>query len=182
VSRQNPWAKHFQTVWHERAGDPRLPAWLRVAALAYGSHQANGHAPFKPGEIALILASVDTETGEVKSMNKHNVQRSINKAVEYGWLVRPSGSLCLVVPGHAIQGGLGRAANACPLHGRKQRVSQKVTHSRPLSESLSDTPVSHSVTTDNALTCGNVSALYDSSIPHPGDQGSQAPNDPRRTA
>jgi hypothetical protein len=59
-----PWAKHYQHAWEERSGDPNLPDWLRVAALAYGKHSANGHAVFGPGDLALVLGSVDPVTGD----------------------------------------------------------------------------------------------------------------------
>src|ERR687889_983678 len=122
MSRHNPWAKHYQSTWHERSGDPRLPAWLRVAALAYGAHAANGHAMFKPGQVGLVLGAVDHETGEVKPLHKGSVQRAIRTAVEYGWLAPGSGARCLVVPGHAIAGGLGGDANApCPQHRREDK-------------------------------------------------------------
>lgn len=147
MTRQNPWAKHYQAVWHERTADRRLPAWLRVAFLAYGAHKANGHAQFKPGDISLVLGSLNQTTGEIKPMDKHNVQRAISAAVESGWLSSGSSSLCLIVPAHAVQGGIGNATAECPIHKRKSRkVSQPVTHLTPEGESPSDPPVSQPVT------------------------------------
>jgi hypothetical protein len=35
---------HRQQAWEERSGDPRLPRWMRVTALAYAKHRGNGHA------------------------------------------------------------------------------------------------------------------------------------------
>jgi hypothetical protein len=123
VTVVNPWARHFQLVWEERAGDPRLPYWLRVAALAYGKHATNGHAVFKAGQIGLILGTPNPATGEFKPLEKGNVQRAIRTAVEYGWLSKESGSRCLVVPGHAINGGVGgRELSACPQHDKKREV------------------------------------------------------------
>jgi len=127
----NPWARHFQAVWQERSGDPRLPAWLRVACLVYGSHTANGHATFKPGQIALVLAKVDQKTGEVRVPSKYAIRRAIASAVEYGWLAKESGSLCLVVPGHAINGGLGgKPDDECPRCDRRIKVDHSVTHAQ----------------------------------------------------
>jgi hypothetical protein len=158
MSRGNAWARHYQSVWQERAARRNLPNWLRVAALAYGAHAANGHALFKPGDLAVALG----EPG--RPMNKHNVQRAIKTAVDNGWLSSLSGSTCLVVPAHAITGGMGRPGQLCPVHGGPPKVSHSVTHPRPEGESLSDYLVSHSVPTDKPLTCGNVTALYDSSL------------------
>lgn len=126
MSRSNPWGRHFQSIWHERSADPRLPYWLRVSALAYGSHRANGHASFKPGQIGLVLGSVDTGTGEVRRLDKGSVQRAIRTAIDYGWLAERSGARCLVVPGHAIAGGLGRADDTCPQHHRERQGRHSV--------------------------------------------------------
>jgi hypothetical protein len=30
---RNTWAKHYQSVWEERAADPAYPIWCRVAWL-----------------------------------------------------------------------------------------------------------------------------------------------------
>lgn len=133
---QRPWARHFQDEWQYRAGDPRLPYWLRVAALAYGSHQENGHAPFKRGQIALILGSVDAETGEIRPYP--NVRRAIAVAIEYGWLAEGSYWRCLIVPAHvAKKGNIGRA-NPCPIHVKRdanRSLSERFeVHSSTLSE------------------------------------------------
>ena len=127
MSVRNPWGRHYQSVWHERSGDPRLPHWLRVAALAYGSHRANGHAQFKAGQVGLVLGTVDAASGEVRPLDKGSVQRAIRTAVDYGWLAAGSGTRCLVVPGHAIAGGLGGADDDCPQH----KAQAKSRHSAP---------------------------------------------------
>lgn len=120
MTTEKPWARHYQHVWHERTADARLPLWLRVAFLAYGCHRANGHARFKPGEIAEVFGTVNGTTGEIKAADKHNIQRAIRNAVERGWLAEGSSTLCLVVPAHAIEGGLGYTGEKCPLHSRKR--------------------------------------------------------------
>lgn len=96
------WARHYQDVWAEKSGDPRLPHWLRVSALAYGSHEDNGHAPFKRGFVALILGRNDPTVGPVPY---DNVGRAIATAVEYGWLAAGSYWGCLIVPPHMIRKG-----------------------------------------------------------------------------
>lgn len=97
--------------------------WLRVASLAYGKHRANGHANFRPGEVAVILSSIDTTTGEITKPSRQSVGRAIRVAVEYGWLAAGSSSCCLVVPGHAVQGGLGSPHETCKVHNRKRQMS-----------------------------------------------------------
>lgn len=119
MSHINAWSRHYQSVWLERAGDPELPDWLRVAALAYGSHRANGHATFKRGHVALILADVDTDSGALTPRSRQGIYRAIRTAVRHGWLLDGSTARCLVVPGHAITGGLGSPADECPQHARE---------------------------------------------------------------
>jgi stage V sporulation protein SpoVS len=117
----NSWARHYQRPWQERAGNPRLPLWLRVAALTYGSHKANGHANYRPGEVAVALATVDAATGEIRQPTRQDVNRAVKIAIGHGWLAPASGSTCLVVPGHMVAGGLGNAAEPCPVHEKKSR-------------------------------------------------------------
>ncbi len=116
-----PWARHFQDVWHERSGDDRLPKWLRVSALAYGSHQNNGHANFKRGEVALVLATVDRESGAIYPLDRRDVFRAVHQAIQYGWLEEGSSARCLIVPAHAIKKGrLGDTDQPCPIHVRRR--------------------------------------------------------------
>lgn len=110
------WSRHFQGPWEERAGDPRLPLWTRVASLAFGKHRANGHASFGKGDVALTLTTVDRDTGVMKRPDAANVRRAIRLASEYGWLSSESRSTCLVVPEWAISGGLGTANAPCRNH------------------------------------------------------------------
>lgn len=119
-----PFSMQDQGAWEERAGDTRLPSWLRVASLAFGMHRANGHANFSPGQISLILGSVDRD-GVPCPLDKGSTQRAIRKAVEYGWLSPESGSRCLVVPGQKVDGGYGGGRTSpCKHHPRQDGGGQ----------------------------------------------------------
>ena len=109
----NKWAMHFQSVWAERAANRLYPLWQRVAFLAYARHKANGHSTFQRGELSRLLGD------GLKRVDTNNLQRAIRTAVNKGWLDRSSGAECLVVPRHAIRGGLGAAYAACAVHKRK---------------------------------------------------------------
>lgn len=120
MTAERAWARHYQHVWLERTAQINLPLWLRVAFLALGSHRANGHARFKPGEIAEILGGgIDPDTGEIRRLDKHNVQRAIKSAIAQRWLAEGSSSLCLVVPAHAVRGGRGYETEKCPIHEKR---------------------------------------------------------------
>jgi hypothetical protein len=112
---RNTWARHFQSVWAERARDAGYPSWQRVAFLAFGRHGANGHAPFAHGEIARTIPSVNKSTGEVRTND--NISRAIGLAVKRGWLAQGSGTRCLIVPPHAVQGGRASTFSRCAHHG-----------------------------------------------------------------
>lgn len=174
MSRENPWTKHRQSFWQEKSGSPNLPLWLRVVSLAYGVHRRNGHAPFKPGEVALATAVVDLQTGEIRQPNKHQVSRAIRTAIEYRFLAPESNGRCLVVPPYAITGGMvGRPAEVCRYHSETTR-GRKVVSQRQ--------PGYHSETTDNALTCEDASSLYDSSLPPPHSVTRPRPPEPDEAA
>lgn len=132
MSPEKPWARHYHEAWQERAGDDRLPYWLRVTALAYGSHLDNGHARFKRGEIGLILGKLDARTGEILPFE--NVTRAIETAVEYGWLQPESFWGCLVVPAHAIKKGEHGRKPVCPIHAKRRREGKETPaeHARTL--------------------------------------------------
>ncbi|MEP9380824.1 hypothetical protein [Nocardioides sp. KR10-350] len=124
MTAERAWARHFMDEWQARAGDPRLPYWLRIASLAYGHHENNGHAKFKRGEIALILAKVDGETGEIRPHQW--VGRDIALAVEYGWLSEGSFWGCLIVPAHSVRkGDMWATPKPCPIHMRRKAKRAK---------------------------------------------------------
>lgn len=114
---------HRQRVWEERAADPQLPDWLRATAIAYGKHRANGHANFSRGALRHVLATVNRDTGEYGE--NENVSRAIATAVRYGFLARGSNTRCLVVPQHAVEGGLGNVHSPCVIHGPGHPVTRK---------------------------------------------------------
>lgn len=106
---------HRQAVWRERAADraanPSMDNWIRVAALAFGCHRRNGHANFKRGEIAEILGTPG------KPLSGPAVSNAIRLAKGAGWIAQESNARCLVVPPHAVGGGLGHPNDRCPIHG-----------------------------------------------------------------
>lgn len=120
------WARHSQEEWHRRAGDSHLPRWLRVAALAYGSHGNNGHATFKRGDMAVTLGL----PGE--PLDRRRLHEHIALAVEFGWLEPGSTSMCLIVPsGQIDKGTIGAPKARCPIHDRRKRRHAQPSGSHP---------------------------------------------------
>lgn len=114
-----PWTKHAQIVWEHRAADPSLPLWLRIVCLAYGQHEANGHANFKPGALACIFGKPGTATEPFKRAHRATIYDAIQTALRRGFLAAGSCAKCLVVPSHAIEGPRpGNAFKPCPVHSK----------------------------------------------------------------
>lgn len=125
---ERPWARHYQDAWHEDALNPNYPKALRVAFLAYGTHKANGHARFKPHEIATVLgAGRFDEYGHPVKADRRTVTRAIRQAVELGLLTEGSKAACLIVPRHRVTGGLGNENEPCTLGEHKSRPPRRQT-------------------------------------------------------
>jgi hypothetical protein len=119
ISLPRPWAAHAQIEWENRAADTNLPLWLRIVCVAYGRHEANGHANFQRGQLSWILGTPPTATRPFQPAHRATIYNAIQTAVRYAWLAEGSGSECLTVPAHAIEGPLGNPAKPCPVHTRK---------------------------------------------------------------
>ena len=123
VKAERPWARHYHEVWQERAGDDRLPAWLRVASLAFGSHLDNGHARFNRGEIALILGKVDPDTGEVLPFDR-SPGRSRPPPSMDGSSPSPS-TAASSSPRTPSRRASTAATRACPIHAKRRREGRE---------------------------------------------------------
>lgn len=118
MSREKPFALHYQSFWAEQSCDAELPLWQRVGALAFSCHRANGHANFvaKNHELAFLLNKPPDQ-----------ISRAIARAKEKGWLAMESNSHCLVVPSFHITGGLGKVHERCSVHiGRRTAASRRL--------------------------------------------------------
>lgn len=115
-----PWARHYQSAWDNRAANTGLPLWTRVVCLAYGRHEANGHANFQRGDLSWILGKPSKSGGDFQRRDRHTIRDAIAVAVKYGFLAKESCSVCLVVPPHAIEGPLGDPHKPCAVHESKK--------------------------------------------------------------
>jgi hypothetical protein len=103
AERHNTSTGHLANLRSQSRGVP----YVRFSSrrVGYGKHGANGHANFGPGDVALVLGSIERTTGELRP--NQNVGRAISTAVRYGWLAKGSKARCLIVPPHAVESGLG---------------------------------------------------------------------------
>jgi hypothetical protein len=121
----NPWTRHYQAAWDNRAANHNLPMWARLVCYAYGRHEANGHAMFQRGSLRVLLGKPPQGDRPFTPAPRSTVHEAINTAVMYGWLAEGSCLECLVVPGHAIAGPQGDAEAPCPVHERKRPARSK---------------------------------------------------------
>ncbi|OBJ59746.1 hypothetical protein A9W95_10875 [Mycobacterium sp. 1423905.2] len=96
--------------------------WARIFSLAYGRHQANGHAVFGRGELTWILGKPPQDGKPFEKASRQAIHKAIAAAIRYGFLAEDSGMECLVVPGHAVAGPHGNPTAPCPVHERKYRA------------------------------------------------------------
>jgi hypothetical protein len=71
------------------------------------------------GQLSWILGTPPIGDKPFKRLDKTTVRNAIKTAVAHGWLADGSCSECLVVPGHAIAGGMGNEFKPCSVHERK---------------------------------------------------------------
>ena len=106
MSVEPPWVKTSQQGWEYRARTLRQPLWLRVACMSYARVGANGHAGFRPGELARILGD----------KHRQAIDRAVRTAIEYGWLDETSCSECLIPPGDFVEMSFGSSRKECVIH------------------------------------------------------------------
>ncbi len=127
ASQRGPWSKHYRAFWERQANNPNIPPTTRVFSLAYGCHGANGHTPFRPGELARILGNPPTMDRPARAMPKTTLFDAIETAKRFGYLDNRSHSQCLIVPQGQIQFCVGEAYAPCEVCVKRMgRVSGHV--------------------------------------------------------
>jgi hypothetical protein len=121
----NPWAKHYQSAWENRSANHRLPKWLRIACLAYGRHEPNGHARFQRGELCIILGTPPKGGQPFRRADPATIRDAIATAIKYEWLDKDSCAECLIVPSHEIQLDVGNPNAPCPVHERRKATKRR---------------------------------------------------------
>lgn len=174
-------SKHDRAAYRDDAANPAYPNPSRVSFLAYGTHRANGHARFEAQEIAKVLGAYD-EHGTFVPATKYAVRRAIDTAIKWGLLAPGSKALCLIVPGHRIEGHIGDPNAPCDRH-RKVKGAATRTLSRPKgaeSRAVSSPKGAGSRTLSSPKGAG--SRTVSRSIPFSSDLSSPGPSGPDTTA
>lgn len=111
------WGAYSQTElsrWSKQA--EITPLAVRILFAAMGRHDSSGHARFRPGELADVLGSVDTVTGELVAARADSVSKAIRAAKHLGYITEESTVRCLVLSRHTFQKAWG-STKPCAYHG-----------------------------------------------------------------
>ncbi len=136
-SQRGYWSKHDRGFWERQSANPNIPLVMRVYSLAYGCHRANGHTPFRPGELARLLGQPATADRSARACPRQTLHDAINAAKGYGYLDSRSSSQCLIVPQGQIQFGIGEAYEPCEVCTKRVgRASGLVATTVPAAEQL----------------------------------------------
>ena len=92
------------------------PRAMRVLFAAMGRIDSAGHARWAPGELALVLGSVEQMTGVIVPAARSAVSDAIAVAKRLGMVADDSTARCLVLPDTAFQKARGPVIR-CPVHG-----------------------------------------------------------------
>ena len=84
ITLPRPWAAHAQIEWDRRVADHTLPTWLRVVCLAYGRHEANGHATFGRGQLSWILGRPPNASHQFQRADRWTVRDAISAGAGRG--------------------------------------------------------------------------------------------------
>jgi hypothetical protein len=143
------WSRHSLAFWESIAAEPCHAYYVRVAALAYGRHGPNGHAPQAWGALSLALSK--------DGVRYRHAGRAIEDAIKVGMLDPSSTTRCLVVPPNGIVQGDWNHWPNCPVHGVVKRPSA------PLVDAIGRRvrhPVEQSAPSSGALTAQPLLTSY----------------------
>lgn len=114
-----------QETFKDLATSGALPRWLRVTYAAYGHLGGNGHATFRPTELAALLG--DHTNGVSIPTERQRVREAIVGAIDRGLLEDFSKALCLIVPRAAMVYGVGSSDLPCRRHPQWRRNEKTVS-------------------------------------------------------
>lgn len=162
------WFMGNQDTFKDWAASETFPRWLRVTFAAYAKVEANGHASFRQGELAVLLGDMLPSGLRVPTV-RQRVREAIDNAVGRGLLDPGSKALCLIVPPTAVAFGKGRAEK-CKRHRPRRMNAESVSSDHQTTrfqqvvsvEKNAETvsfPAQPSLSSPNTATPDNVAAL-----------------------
>jgi hypothetical protein len=120
-----------QIGWEGQLFDTRLPHWMRVYAVAMARSGPNLHTPLEVGELARLLGKKQSD-GSMKPVERRDLTKYINRAVELNFLDEKSSVRCLVLPDSLAACGLPGNRKPCAYHtGQASKIKRPIAMKRP---------------------------------------------------
>jgi hypothetical protein len=136
---ESPWLISIQLGWEAQIANAALPYWARVHAVGMARSEPNLHTPLETGELAELLARKQPD-GSTKPVDRRDLNRYINRAVELNYLDETSSVRCLVLPAPMTECRRKGNRKPCAYHtGQASRIKRPIAIKRPTSTPLKRT-------------------------------------------
>jgi hypothetical protein len=123
---ESPWLISKQLGWEAQITNVDLPNWLRIHAVAMARSEPNLHTPLETGELAKLLGTKQSD-GSIKPLDRREVNRCINRAVELKYLDETSSVRCLVLRDDTMECRLQGYTKPCAFHtGKASRIKKPI--------------------------------------------------------
>jgi hypothetical protein len=136
---ESPWLISIQLGWEAHIANADLPYWARVHAVAMARSQPNLHTSLETGELAELLGRKQPD-GSTKPIDRRELNRYINRAVELNYLDETSSVRCLVLPASTIECRRRGNRKPCAYHtGQASKVKRPIAIKQATSNPLKRT-------------------------------------------
>lgn len=133
---ESPWLMSIQIGWEAQIYNAELPYWMRVYAVAMGRSEPNLHTPLETGELAKLLGHTQAD-GSIKPLDRRDLHKYVNRAVDLQLLDETSSVRCLVLPSSTMACRRQGFRKSCSYHTGaaskiKKPIAIKQTNSTPM--------------------------------------------------
>jgi hypothetical protein len=123
---ESPWLISKQIAWEPQIVNSCLPYWARVHAVAMARSEPNLHTCLETGELAQLLRR-SLPDGSMKPLDRRDLNRYINRAVELNYLDETSTVRCLVLPASVMDCRRSGYRKACAYHtGQASKIKRPI--------------------------------------------------------
>lgn len=127
---ESPWLISKQLAWEPQIVNADLPYWARVHAVAMARSEPNLHTILETGELAQLLGR-KLPDGSTKPLDRRDLNRYINRAVELNYLDETSSVRCLVLPASVIDCRRKGYRKPCAYHtGQASKIKRPIVIKR----------------------------------------------------
>jgi hypothetical protein len=123
---ESPWLISKQLGWEAQIANADLPNWARIHAVAMARSEPNLHTPLETGELAKLLGKEQLD-GSIKPVDRREINRYINRAVELKYLDETSSVRCLVLRADTMECRRQGYTKPCAFHtGKASKIKRPI--------------------------------------------------------